>query len=102
MYFFRRAVRGIRDWHFKFAALLSAVCLPISLLGNGWLYMLTVAALFAPALFLIWWGDKLSTTEAGSLLTTPLYKEILVAALMFIGWSMLAHFLGTLVIAPLL
>lgn len=101
MHFFRRAVRDIRDWHFKFAALLSAVCLPISVLAEGWRYALVVAALLAPALFLIWWGDKLSTTDAGRLLTSPLYKEIVGAALMFIGWMMLAHFVGTLAIAPL-
>lgn len=97
----RRSISGIRDWHFSFAALLSAVSLPITLLANGWRYALAVAAIIAPALFLIWWGDRLSTTDAGSLLTSPLYKEIAGAALMFLGWLMLAHSVGTLVIAPL-
>lgn len=97
----KHSISGILNWHFRFAALLSAVWLPISLLAHGWRDTLSMAAVVAPALFLIWWGDKLSATDAGGLLTSPLYKEIVGAALMFIGWILLARLVGATVIAAL-
>ena len=95
------AVARILDWHFKAAAVLSAVCLSISLLANGWRKTLLVALVIAPFLFLIWLGDRLSTPDAGSLLTWPMYKEVIGRALMFIGWVMLASLLGRMIFAPL-
>lgn len=95
------AVARILDWHFEAAAALSAVCLPVSLLANGWRKTLLAAFVIAPVLFLIWLGDRLSTPDAGSLLTWPMYKEVIGRALVLIGWFMLASLLGRMIFAPL-
>jgi hypothetical protein len=97
----RHSMSNVLDWHFKLAVVLSLVCLPISLLANGWRDTLLMAVVIAPALFLIWWGDWLSEPDAGSLLTAPLYKGIVGGVLMFFGWVLLARLLGAMVIAPL-
>lgn len=52
----RRSIRSILDWHFRFAALLSVICLPISLITNGWRGTLLTALVVAPTLSLIWLG----------------------------------------------
>lgn len=101
MLFLRRSISAILDWHFRFAVLLSAACLPVSLVASGWLDTLLTALAITPALFLIWWGDKLSAPDAGNLLTAPLYKEVVGGALMFFGWYVLAQLLGQKAIAPL-
>ena len=95
------SVARILSWRFKSAALLSVACLPLSLLANGWRDTLLVAFAVAPVLSLIWLGDKLSAAAAGSLLTAPLYKDVVGRASMFIGWVLLAGLLGATTIAPL-
>ena len=97
----RLSIRSILDWHLRFAFLLSVICLPISLITGGLQGALLTALVVAPALFLIWLGDKLSESDAGSLLTAPLYKEVVGRVLMFLGWVLLARLLGAMVLAPL-